>query len=236
MQLSAVQYTMPFSGSLCSAWNGHPAAHAGSRHCMHCRLIKEEGEPSVGLYSLIMLRVCSFRSVGAWCNPSPRVSGGVSFASEHAATQALHPMQIVASYRRPTAVLGTVLVSLSACSVPVPTATATAAVPPVLAIVVISSRRVMVTSVLFIAGSGFLRMCPIRRDSLHSRLFAAPEALRSHPRRASDRSCDGAHQHGRARLDFSRTAVNWRVRIRRRRQMNRHSLDRPHLPDHVLLR
>src|ERR1035441_7051268 len=211
MHLSAVQYTMPFSGSLCSAWNGHPAAHAGSRHCMHCRLTNEDGEPSVGLYSLIMLRVCSFRSVGAWCNPSPRVSGGVSFASEQAATQALHPMQIVASYRRPTAVLGTDLVSLSACSGSVHTVTATAAGTPVLAIVVISSRRVMVTSVLFLAGSGFLGVCPIRRDSLHARFFATPEALRSHPRCAPNRARNRTHQHRRARLDFSRTAIDRQI-------------------------
>ena len=74
--------------------------------------------------------------------------------------------------------LGTDTVSVSACSVPVPTVTATAAGTPVLAIVVISSRRVMATSVLFLTcGAVLLGVGAIRRDSLHPRLFAAPEAL-----------------------------------------------------------
>src|SRR5208337_4997316 len=97
MHLSAVQLTMPDSGSLCRAWKGQPAAQAGSRHCMHWRFTKDEAEPSSGLYNLMMLRVTSLRSEGDWCSPSPRVSGGVSLASAQAATQALQPMQMLAS-------------------------------------------------------------------------------------------------------------------------------------------
>ena len=62
---------------------------------MHWRFTKEEGEPSSGLYNLMMLRVTSFRSEGDWCSPSPRVSGRVPLASAQAATQALQPMQML---------------------------------------------------------------------------------------------------------------------------------------------
>src|SRR6201998_4454609 len=97
MHFSAVHSTMPLSGSLGPAWNGQPAAHAGSRQCMHCRFTNENADPSSGLYSLITLRVRSFKSDGDWCKLSPRGAGGVSLASAQPATHALQPMHLVAS-------------------------------------------------------------------------------------------------------------------------------------------
>jgi hypothetical protein len=64
--------------------------------------------------------------------------------ASQAATQALHPMQMVASYRSPTAALGTATCSF-ACNTSVPTVTATAAGTPALAIPLMSCRRVMDT-------------------------------------------------------------------------------------------
>ena len=60
-----------------------------------------------------------------------------------------------------------------------PIVTATAPVAPVLAIVVIRSRRVMATLFLFLAAAAasLSASVAIRCDSLDSRLFAAPEAL-----------------------------------------------------------
>src|SRR5579884_574849 len=141
MHLFESQLTTPVCGFLCSAWNGHPAAHAGSRQCMHCLFTNDGFDPSVGLYNLMMLRVTSFRSDGAWCKPSRRVSGGVLFACAHALTHALHPMHRVASYKRATAAVGTGIVSV--CAGNGAAMVATAAGTPVLTILLSSSRRVI---------------------------------------------------------------------------------------------
>src|SRR5690348_17670275 len=121
---------------------------------MHCRLTNEDGPPLAGLYSLMTLRVRSLRSVGAWCRPSPRVSGGVSLASAHAATHALQPIHFVASYSSPTDAGGTeagwASAGCSAAQTVAATATGTAALP----ILVMSSRRVIDTLVILRGTSG----------------------------------------------------------------------------------
>src|SRR6202142_856070 len=108
MHLPPAQRTAPVSSSLYRASKGHPATQPGSKQCMHWRFTKDEGEPSSGLYSLMMLRVKTFRSVGAWCSSSPLVSGGVSLAALQADSQALQPMHRLASYSSPRGALGTV--------------------------------------------------------------------------------------------------------------------------------
>src|SRR5205807_6842011 len=158
------------------------------------------------------LRVRSFKSDGAWCSASPRVSGGVPLASAHAATHALQPMQMLASYNNPTAALGTGIVSAwSAWGTMV---MATAAGAPVLAILENSSRRVMATSILFLVESllrrlfELLRMTAVDGDPCDAGLVAALETLRSHPGCSANRSGNGAYQCSAAHFDLTGSAVN----------------------------
>src|SRR5215470_10743639 len=155
----------------------------------------------------MMLRVSSFRSEGAWCSKSPRVSGGVSFACAQALTQALQPIHTVASYSRPTAALGTG--TCSARAGVAPAVTATAAGTPAFAIEVMRSRRVIVaTSVLFPATILVTRPRLIGDHPFDGRFIAAAEALRCDPCRAAHSARDRSDQRSRPGGDFSRSAVD----------------------------
>src|SRR5271169_509085 len=107
------------------------------------------------------------------------------------------------------------MLSVSACSGALPIVTATAPVAPVLAIVMIRSRRVMATSVLFLyGGSFFVGQLAVRHDALGPGFLTALEALRRDPRCASNRARNRPDQHGCARFDLARAAVNWRIGVR----------------------
>src|SRR5688572_16103809 len=101
MQRDGSHSTMPYFPFV-SALKGHPETHAGSRQCMHCFLTNDVVSPSRA--SMMMFLVWALRSVGI-CHRPPlrRVSGINPLAVVHAATQALQPMQTVASYSMATA-------------------------------------------------------------------------------------------------------------------------------------
>ena len=61
-------------------------------------------------------------------------------------------------------------------------------------------------------------------------LPAALEALRRHPCCSANGSCDRPNQCRRAHLERARSAVDRRICVRRRCQMNRNRLERTHLP------
>src|SRR5208282_150699 len=125
------------------------------------------------------------------------------------------------------------MLSVSACRLSAPTVMATAAGTPALAMVEISSRRVMTTSVLFpvvwlvvrlvvrpkdwliawLRGRGFESFCvlPIYIDSLNAGLGAALETLRGDPGSAADCPGHRSHQCCRAYFDSSGGTVNGRV-------------------------
>ena len=98
MHFEPSQPTMPVTGSFSSAWNGQPEAQAGSAQCMHWRLTNECSSLSGDWYSLMMFFVWHERSVGIRCSPPDwPVSGSSPFACWQWMTQALQPMQRVAS-------------------------------------------------------------------------------------------------------------------------------------------
>src|SRR5579859_1941347 len=129
-----------------------------------------------------------------------------------------------------------------ACSTSVPTVTATTAGTPALAIPEISCRRVMATLFLFLLGGFFCRrfdfLCvgAVGGNPRYARFHAAVEALRCHPSRASHCSCDRADQRRRSHFELASRAEDWRICLGRRRQMDRHGLERPHLPHHAFFR
>src|ERR1700757_271012 len=105
MHLSAVQETTPLTLLFSSAWKGQAATQNGSTQCMHWRFTKANVPPSpaLGLYNFMMFLVNEFRSLGAWCSESTRVSGCSPLASAQATTQDLQPMHLVESYNMLTA-------------------------------------------------------------------------------------------------------------------------------------
>src|SRR5208337_3279189 len=126
--------------------------------------------------------------------------------------------------------------SVSACRVSAPTVVmATAAGTPALAMFVISSRRVMATSVLFLIEIllgcfELFQFSAIRFDSFDTDLLAAGETLRVDPSNAAERPCHRAHQCGRAYRSSADSAVNWRVSIGRSGQMNGDGFESSHSP------
>src|SRR5450755_437570 len=100
---------------------------------------------------------------------------------------------------------------------------ATAAGTPALAIFVISSRRVIATSVLFPSyglSHGLLGFHPSGFDSFRAHLLTALEPLRVDIGSAAQRPSHSADQ-SRARNRCSADGIeNWRVSIGRRRHMN----------------
>src|SRR6185312_13488741 len=141
MHLSAVHDTTPLTLFFSSAWNGQAATQKGSTQCMHWRFTKANvpPSPSFGLYSLMMFLVNEFRSFGAWCSESTRVSGSSPLASAHATTHDLQPMHFVESYNIPTASRG----GSGTCSCAgLTTAPPTAAAAPPMAPILNRSRRV----------------------------------------------------------------------------------------------
>src|ERR1700726_1019165 len=93
---------------------------------------------------------------------------------------------------------------------------ATTAGTPALAMPLKSCRRVMATSVLFLAGWLLGRrfqlfgMCAVGCNARDSRFHAAVEALRCHPRGSSDCSRDCADQSLRADFKLERRTEDWR--------------------------
>src|SRR5579859_7753213 len=126
-----------------------------------------------------------------------------------------------------------------ACSTSVPTVTATAAGTPAFAIPEISCRRVIATLFLFLLGGFFRRhfdfFCvgAVGGNPRHAGLHAAVEALRGHPSRASPCSRDRADQRRRSHSELASRAEDWWIGFGRCRQMDRHRLERPHLPHHT---
>jgi len=114
--------------------------------------------------------------------------------------------------------------SVSACNDGAPMLTATAAGTPVLAMVEISSRRVMSTSVLFLS-IGFPDDA-LSFSAWHDQWPLVPRrppgcsgSAAKRPRRAPNGAGHRAHQSRRAHLDASRAAVNGWISIGRSRKM-----------------
>ncbi len=142
---------------------------------MHCRLTKEKAEPSSGLYSLMMLRVTSFRSEGAWCKRvAARIRRSVvgfrarGYASLAADADGGVVEQSDGSVRDRDGL------GLAAS---VPTVTATTAGTLALATPVMSSRRVMATSVLFLVSRLALSTFPACATSAAIRATPASALL-----------------------------------------------------------
>src|ERR1700688_710379 len=113
---------------------------------------------------------------------------------------------------------------------------ATTAGTPALAIPLKSCRRVIDTSVLFLAGwllgrrFQFLGVGAVGCNARDSRFHAAVETLRCNPRGSSDCTCDGADQGCRADFELARRTEDWRICLRRRRQMDWDGFKCSHLP------
>src|SRR5271157_4321239 len=107
---------------------------------------------------------------------------------------------------------------------------ATAAGTPALAMFVISSRRVIATSVLFL-----VRFSASRFDSFRTGLLAAFETLRVDVGSATERPCDRSHHCRRAYANSSNGAVNRRVSVRRSGEVNGNGFEGPHRPNHAFL-
>src|SRR5271166_2253549 len=93
---------------------------------------------------------------------------------------------------------------------------------------VISSRRVIATSVLFL-----IRLSAAGFDFFRTRFLAALKALRVNVGGAAESSRRRAHQRRRAYGRSPNRAVNRRVGIRGSREMDRNGFEGPHLPDHA---
>src|SRR5579864_2017992 len=134
----------------------------------------------------------------------------------------------------PTAALG---ISMdSACSFPVHTEPAMAAGTPALAIPVMSCRRVIATSVLFLrAGLSpqLLGMRDVGRDSRHARFGAALKALRRDPCRTAYGSGNRTNQRCCTDLQSSSRAVNRRISFGRSSKMDGDGFERSHFPNDV---
>src|ERR1700688_2958164 len=117
---------------------------------------------------------------------------------------------------------------------------ATTAGTPALAMPLKSCRRVIDTSVLFLAGwllgrrFQFLGVGAVGCNARDSRFHAAVETLRCNPRGSSDCTCDGADQGCRADFELARGTEDWRICFGRRRQMDWDGFKCSHLPHHAL--
>src|ERR1700757_5035813 len=112
----------------------------------------------------------------------------------------------------PTAALGSAMDS--ACSFWVHTEPAIAGGTPALAMPVMSCRRVIATSMLFLRAGFSLQLFGVRdigRNSRHARLCAALKALGRHPGRPPDRTGNRPDQGSSANLQSASGAVNGRV-------------------------
>src|ERR1022692_2611091 len=113
---------------------------------------------------------------------------------------------------------------------------ATAAGTPALAIFVISSRRVIATSVLFPShwlSRGLLGFHPSGFDSFRAHLLTALEPLRVDIGSAAECASHSANQSSASHRSAADRVETWRISIGRSRQMNLNGLKGPHLPDHI---
>src|SRR5215472_4642973 len=97
MHCSGLTSTMPLAYWTMAPGAGQAARHPGSSQCMHWSLrISQAMPPSTSLSSKrIRFQYCGWRVGRVWYVPVCSVlTGGRSFHSWHATSQALHPMQV----------------------------------------------------------------------------------------------------------------------------------------------
>src|ERR1039458_3505107 len=118
----------------------------------------------------------------------------------------------------------------SACRVPAPAVMAMASGTPALAMFVISSRRVIATSALFLVE---IFHGAIGLDSFRAGLLTALETLGIDVGSATQRPCHRAHDRRPAYRYSADRTENRRVSIGRSRQVNGDSFEGRHFPKHA---